>query len=436
MAVSSTYENDIGVPYILMSRATGHPLATYDWRTHTHEFSRQGDSATLPRVLTKKEQEKIMRQLGCYARQLFGLRFPTMGSLFEGGEQGYYIDECLSPGHVLQDRETIEDIPRGPFHNEADYCSSLTAALHLHAEQLPMGYHILRAPVPVRQEYSSFAKYYTATDRWNDFATLGGMVDSSVNRLQYCLASQLARNSIIPRMVRPVSRSDPGFPLHHHDISLQNLFVDDDLNITCIIDWAFSSTVPPAQLLATPGLPHPRDLVLDSSLVSVFRSGFETEVGRSGRCIIESDSWKVGEMVSRFMGLVNLDALQDYSHLEVLWGLAWGPETPVYDGDGTDSLLAILSTRATTYDALALVGELTADDEPESEIRRREKEYFDAVGNKRLALAHKVAFAAKMNPRFVADGRLWRWIDAVTECYDGAESDRPGCHSVENEGTA
>ncbi|RDL37830.1 uncharacterized protein BP5553_05263 [Venustampulla echinocandica] len=155
---SPTYENDIEIPYILMSKAAGHPLANYDWRTHTLEPSRPNGSVTPARVLTEEEKKKIMRQLGCYACQLFGLRFPTIGSLFEG-DDGYYIDECLSPGHVLQDRETIEGIPRGPFHNEADYYSSLAAALHLHAEQLPMGHHVLRAPVPVPQEYPNFAKY-------------------------------------------------------------------------------------------------------------------------------------------------------------------------------------------------------------------------------------------------------------------------------------
>lgn len=70
-------------------------------------------------------------------------------------------------------------------------------ALHLHAEQLSMGHHVLRAPVPVPEEYSTFAKYYAATDRWNDFATIGGIVDSSINRLQHCLASHLLQDSII-----------------------------------------------------------------------------------------------------------------------------------------------------------------------------------------------------------------------------------------------
>jgi len=144
-----------------MSKAPGHSLADYDWQTYPHELNL---SATPPRALTEDERGKIMRQLGCYARQLSALRFPTIGSLFEGSE-GYYIDECLSPGHVLHDRETIEDISRGPFHTEEEYYSSLATALRVHAEQLPMGHHILRAPVPVQQGYPRFARYYVATDR-------------------------------------------------------------------------------------------------------------------------------------------------------------------------------------------------------------------------------------------------------------------------------
>ncbi|EAQ89494.1 predicted protein [Chaetomium globosum CBS 148.51] len=324
----------------------------------------------------------------------------------------------LSPGHVLEDRGTIEDIPRGPFHNEADYYSSLAIALRLHAEQLHMGHHVLRAPVPVPQEYPDFAKYYAATDRWNDLVALGGMVNPSTNRLQYCLASDLFRDSIIPRMVRPVNQSAPGFPLCHHDISVQNLFVDDDFNITCVIDWAFSSTVFPAQLFATPGLPHPRDLLLDLSLVRAFRSGIEAENKRISGGTIESSYWKTSHMVSRFMRVVNLDALQDYGHLEALYALAGGPVTSGVDGDDTNNLSATLARRATSHDALSLVSELAADDEPQSEINRREKQYFDAVGAQRLALARKVAFAAKMNPQFVADGRLWRWVYEALEYYN------------------
>ncbi|KAK1767706.1 hypothetical protein QBC33DRAFT_585666 [Phialemonium atrogriseum] len=317
---------------------------------YSHELSGLNSPATPARVLTEEEKGKIMRQLGCYARQLFSLRFPTIELLFERDE-GYCIGECLSPGHVLQDRETIEDLPRRPFHHEPDYYSSLAVALLLHAEQLPMGHHVLRAPIPVPQEYPNFA---------------------NKNRLQYSLASHLLRDSIIPCMIRPVSQSAPGFPLYRHDISLQNLF-------------AFSSTVPPAHLLSTPGLPHPRDL---------------------------EDRW----MCNRVRLLEGRrDGLTFYAPGEP------GCFTRLSLPGGAlrrHSLPAILATRATTQEALELADELAADDEPKSEVRWQEKEYFDAVGAKRLALAHKVTLVAEMNSRFVADGRLWRWIDAVMVYYD------------------
>jgi hypothetical protein len=45
-----------------------------------------------------------------------------------------------------------------------------------------------------------------------------------------------------------------GYPLGHPDLHLGNIFVDDDLNITCIVDWGSASTVPLPELLSAPGL--------------------------------------------------------------------------------------------------------------------------------------------------------------------------------------
>lgn len=45
----------------------------------------------------------------------------------------------------------------------------------------------------------------------------------------------------------------PAFPLFHPDLSLNDLFVDDDLNVTCIIYWAAcTSSVPKSMLLVCP----------------------------------------------------------------------------------------------------------------------------------------------------------------------------------------
>lgn len=413
-----------------MSKAAGHPLATYEWRTHPHKTPWTNGAAA--RALTHDEKAKILRQLGGVARQLSSLRFPSIGSIFEG-EDGYFTGECLHPGYVLGDRVGLEKLRRGPFHREKDFYSPLATALSLHAEQLPMGHHVLRAPVPVPHEYDSFEKYCTATDRRNDFAALGGLVDSSENRLEYCLVSHLLQDMVIPTMVQPPSQSAPGFPLQHHDISLENVFVDDDLNVTCIIDWSFSSTVPPAMLLSIPGLPHVRDLISDPFLVAAFHSGYEAENKLRGGRRVDEEEWRAAEAVSRFMRVVNLDALQDHTHLRALLKLIRAPmpsgyyvegevEEEIEEEDDEMSLRAILGAWSATKDSLTLADDLAFHEEHESVATEQEKRYFEAAGADRLALARKVALASEMNPSFVADKRLWRWIGSVMEGRsDGAE---------------
>ncbi|KAK0719373.1 hypothetical protein B0H67DRAFT_599170 [Lasiosphaeris hirsuta] len=266
-----------------------------------------------------------------------------------------------------------------------DYYGFLATALHLHAS------HGI--------EYADFAQYHAATDRWNDFATIGGQTGSSANRLHYCLASQLLQGCVIPPMVRPATRpSPPRLPPLSPHTSTQNLFVCY-MNITSV--------------LATPGLPHPRDLVLDAPVASPFRSGFEAEGDKSGKvAAMDAGDWRRGQMFSRFMRLANQDALQDYHHLEALNLLVTPDEDEKED---RASLAAALVTRATTGNTRALADGLAACDEPESAVRQRETRYFDVAGAQRRVLALKVALAAEMNQRFVADARLWRWVAAVPD---------------------
>ncbi|UKZ65831.1 uncharacterized protein TrAtP1_007021 [Trichoderma atroviride] len=92
--------------------------------------------------------------------------------------------------------------------------------------------------------------YRMASRRWNDFVAIGQKIDHSKNRLLYCIAGQFLVE-MIPQLS---SGYDNSFTLSHPDLHVGNIYVDDDLNITCIIDWSSASTGPIAELLATPGL--------------------------------------------------------------------------------------------------------------------------------------------------------------------------------------
>ncbi|KAF2191286.1 hypothetical protein K469DRAFT_720275 [Zopfia rhizophila CBS 207.26] len=398
---SSTRLNEIGVPFILMSKAHGSPLGTRTWHSQLHDIP----NSSIPRpCLTLKEKKKVMRQLGEITSQLSCLRFDKIGSLFE--EEGCYsVKTCLSPGLLLHGRHTLKDIPRGPFFRESDYFRSLISALLLHIQCLPLEHHAFFAPVPVPAEYNSYASYLSATDRWNDFITVGSKIDSSKNRLDYFITGRLLEG-MIPSLTTELnafaSTFGDGFPICHPDLSASNIFVDDDCNITCIIDWAFSSTVPIATLLMTPGLPHPRNET-EPSLISPFRAGFTDHFNWEDSKMIPLASWEATRKVWLFTRLVNFDALQDYNHFTELYAI-------VYKQRVTD-IPALFREQYVETAVSNMAKILAADDQTPSDIKRGEDAYFSNVGLQRHALSRKLTIAAALGRGFVADRKLWHWIE-------------------------
>lgn len=91
--------------------------------------------------------------------------------------------------------------------------------------------------IPSCKDYEAETEYHAACGLWNDFVTVGAKIDSAENRLDYILISDILRG-IIDRRTKDcpkVTLSEP-FPLQHPDLSASNIFVDDDFNITSVID--------------------------------------------------------------------------------------------------------------------------------------------------------------------------------------------------------
>ena len=187
-----------------------------------------------------------MRQLGAITSQLLNLRFDKIGLLFKEDKE-YRVKECLSPALIWHQQDSLgDDVARGPFQHDHDYYESLLLAALLHVRELPLEQHAFFAPIPELKEFETFLSQRSAVSRWNDFVTVGSKIDSSKNRLDYCITGHFLRK-IIPSITRQsfaILDDINKYPLGHPDLSTSNIFVDDDFNITCIIDWAFSSTVP------------------------------------------------------------------------------------------------------------------------------------------------------------------------------------------------
>ncbi|KAL4894791.1 kinase-like domain-containing protein [Aspergillus ambiguus] len=391
----ATDQNDIEVPYILMSKASGVPLSTYRWEDGV--ASLPGISDRPQAVLSTSQRRKILRQLGVMHAALSNIRFSEIGSLFMDNNTSYTPRKCLFPSLIWQGRDEFDDteITRGSFsESRAFYMASINAFL-AHSAELPMDHHLFHAPVPIVQEYDSFEEYRLATDRWNDYVTMGSKIESRKNRLDYTLVGISFRDIVAFLSEKDRQTSCDGFPLYHPDISTHNIFVDDNLNITCIIDWAFASSVPPAMLLVCPGLPHPRDGT-HFSLLGSFIDGFIAGGGFSGKAALD---FSHNDLFWAFFRLVNLDSLQDFYYFSA---------HSFIDRTGVYPYICHMKGKKEFLEAAEYVSK---DEWDEERSRRSEEQYFSCVGPQRHALSRYLTMIEQQNNQFVADKRLWRCIE-------------------------
>lgn len=394
-----------------MSKATGWPLQRI-WKS----------LESGQKKLSLHIKAKILFQLGAITFKLSQLRFDRIGSLFEQNG-AFQVEECLSRGHILHERYSLEDIPRGPFASETQFYDSLIEAFIQHAEILPLSHHCFIAPVPCREAYESHGLYTAACDLWNDFVTIGCKLDSSDNRLDYIIAGEALRD-LISRWQQNLPKAYPNsFPLCHSDLSVNNIYVDDDYNVTCIIDWAFCSSVPENMVLIPPGLPQSRD-ELHEDLVGFFKDGFGAALSThrketaypGNKTLMPVQMTRCSWLLSR---ILSFDSTDDYGLFAAVWEQIYGTEKDlgIYFSNQRSSLCNIEHHK-----------EMQAEDQSPEKIRKAERDYF---GNDilRSSIAKSLSVVSQWNYQyvpyhhrhfrrgrmFIADSKLWNWMLKVIQ---------------------
>lgn len=388
--------------------------------------------------ISQAQKAKVVHQLGVLTAHLSRLRFDRAGSLFE--EDGeYHIKSCLGRGLLLNQRYTLGELSRGPFGSDMEYHKAQLSAFIEHVKYLPLGYHCFLAPVPGRNEYGSEEEYLRATDWWNDFVTIQSKIDGSANRVDYVVAAEILAEVVrcqVDRLSTVLSAAGGRpFAIHHPDLSVNNIYVDKDYNITCIIDWAFCSAVPLPILLTAPGLPQSRyeiELPLFQSFESGLRHGLKAHSDHY--CAENQDALCSILNISRPMWLLSrfldFDSTMDYNLLRDLWDLTCRHDR---------NLAGKACIKLWSTDYVCLYNELKVDDRTEEEAAEIESRYFLDGGRRvtgselhyshnnvwRRALAVKLTLVSQWNSRyheeqiqkirhkgnlFVADKKLWRWI--------------------------
>ncbi|PYH41312.1 phosphotransferase family protein [Aspergillus saccharolyticus JOP 1030-1] len=212
---SATADNAAGTEYIFMERASGRSL-TERW------FD-----------LSEKELAGLVEKLVAWEARLFALEFPASGSIF-----------------MERDLRCMETVPipgEEGFVPEGQFCigPEVTRGLWLGQRRI----------LPVhRGPYTSPVEALTAGAR-KEIAYLeeyGQPVQSSKHRSPHQPYKQSPReyiNSladylrIAPYLV-PSDTSLTRHTIRHPDLQPSNIFVDDDLEITALIDWQYTNIRP------------------------------------------------------------------------------------------------------------------------------------------------------------------------------------------------
>ncbi|CAK7271447.1 hypothetical protein SEPCBS119000_004609 [Sporothrix epigloea] len=327
------------------------------------------------------------------------MHFDKIGSLVQDENGNYSIGECLSPALNWKLRDKLEDIDRGPFDHESQYFRSLISIFVTHAKEMYLGPHVFFAPTPRLSEYSNLASLKQAEKRWHNFFSEESF-DEIKNCLSYCIAGDF-----LYEMISRLTSTSP-FVLSHPDLHFGNIFVDEDFNITSIIDWSSTTTVPMSELLAGPrinsSLATPKQ-----ALVAAFRSGF-CQRDQS----VEPEQWRTADKIWHFTRLVSMRTLQDYTHFKALYDL-------VYEND-FDNIPKMFYERSMEERGRALYAkflqeemEWEAEEEQDKEQEDDEECYVDDSENP--AIAMKLNLMSEMNHNFIADKRLWQWIEKALQ---------------------
>ncbi|KAL1864821.1 hypothetical protein VTK73DRAFT_5633 [Phialemonium thermophilum] len=421
-AYSAVESNPIGVRYILMSHADGVPLSSYMWKTPQGlDAALDGESPEPPaekRVLSEEDKKKVLAGVAGVMAQLMNVRFGRIGSLFERDDDGVAVGECLAPAFTWMGRDLLLRPQRGPFSSSWEFYVAQIDFLADHVRQLPMLDRILGAPKPIAEDFDAVSTYQQASQRWRDYVTLARKGDSSRNRLDFYITCTLIQN-VIPLLA--TSQLAPGeatdamptawrdtFPLWHPDLNAGNIYVDDALNITCVIDWTSATTAPTPLLLATPALPHLWNEPTGSH-TATFRVKMQMRVPE---LTLGPELCRRAEAARRFVLFTTMGSSREVRDLQALQRfLADTAET-------AQSVTWFVTTARRQQKWAAALAKLEEKDASAGELWEAARNYFAgfATREERMALAMKVTdFVEKQNVFCVIPPQSWSSLSADGE---------------------
>lgn len=184
-----------------------------------------------------------------------------------------------------------------------------------------------------------------------------------------------------------------------------------------LFDWGSASSAPIAEALLTPGL-RVSTSETRKLLASAFRARFE-RASCGGELITGPSLWSRADVMQLLLHLVRMLSTRDYYDFVALYA-------PVNqlgeEDDWYQHIPALFDDRSKRRENRVLLARLREDDMPRDCVEQHERAAFgspEPASTAKLAVARKLTLMAEMNKEFIADRRLWRWVeDAMDGQYN------------------
>ena len=109
-------------------------------------------------------------------------------------------------------------------------------------------------------------------------------------------------------------------------------------------------------------------------------------------------------------------SIRDYYHFEALYALAHRPDGGEHASVDVPGLFGECGRRSENR---RLLNELREENWSDEYVRKQERAAFGSPPPaERLAVARKLTLVSEMNKGFVADRRLWQWVEKALEDVD------------------
>lgn len=251
-------DNDVGVGYILMEKIEGHPLCWND--------------------LDSGGKQKVLERFAIIFAEISRHTFPAIGCIEH--------PDSLQVGPLVHARTATRD-ESGGIHQQGPFNSALDMYLSFAKHQLES---ILNEEIYVDEPVIPFLVYRYLID-------------------------------ILPTILLEDTESETQFFVKHVDDKGDHILVDDELNITGIIDWEWAQTLPKQFAFCAPAfMLSVVDFYEGKNNLSEDESMFASILERNGRddlahCI------RNGRKYQRVLYCLEEDVGYTEAYMYLLWGL-------------------------------------------------------------------------------------------------------------------